>query len=391
MHAASRAKWFTLITLHCIFPGLTFLHDPSSALLLRPAADSLTHSGISPRLAAYRVSLLLNGRGEEGTSASCSPRSKVLGRSSASSLCRCQVFSRVTRSVLHRRDPREDVTTMSLRWLCHSREGGCRVMLISSTSRWRCLREDIRGRKILWQICNRRWRLIYFARDLFFLRGEKCTLISTLLTNEKRNANIRLFILVDVVGYLEVGEREIAKLVVRVIRNECIRFFSPARNIKISVLSPKHETSRYGEHDLFSPCDISKREWKRGHIPRVPPSGPRNPTTYRPFFDRSIDVMRISKGTLAGRGAARYLVIRGWNGEDGRELESNRADKKDTMRNPWRIPSMLSLPRSCLELKQTPLSEPIRDTPPFPYSPAAGATCRLFKLPQCLRSTVETF
>lgn len=101
--------------------------------------------------------------------------------------------------------------------------------------------------------------------------------------------------------------------------------------------------------------------------------------------------MRISKGTLAGRGAARYLVIRGWNGEDGRELESNRADKKDTMRNPWRIPSMLSLPRSCLELKQTPLSEPIRDTPPFPYSPAAGATCRLFKLPQCLRSTVETF
>lgn len=124
MHAASRAKWFTLITLHCIFPGLTFLHDPSSALLLRPAADSLTHSGVSPRLAAYRVSLLLNGRGEEGTSASCSPRSKVLGRSSASSLCRCQVFSRVTRSVLHRRDPREDVTTMSLRWLCHSREGG---------------------------------------------------------------------------------------------------------------------------------------------------------------------------------------------------------------------------------------------------------------------------
>lgn len=238
--------------------------------------------------------------------------------------------------------------------------------------------------------CNRRWRLIYFARDLFFLRGEKCTLISTLLTNEKRNANIRLFILVDVVRYLEVSEREIAKLV-RVIRNECIRFFPPARNIKISVLSPKHETSRYGEHDLFSPCDISKREWKRGHIPRVPPSGPRNPTTYRPFFDRSIDVMRISKGTLAGRGAARYLVIRGWNGEDGRELESNRADKKDTMRNPWRIPSMLSLPRSCLELKQTPLSEPIRDTPPFPYSPAAGATCRLFKLPQCLRSTVETF
>lgn len=172
MHAASRAKWFTLITLHCIFPGLTFLHDPSSALLLRPAADSLTHSGVSPRLAAYRVSLLLNGRGEEGTSASCSPRSKVLGRSSASSLCRCQVFSRVTRSVLHRRDPREDVTTMSLRWLCHSREGGCRVMLISSTSRWRCLREDIRGRKILWQIVIvvDGW---YISLVTYFFSGEK--------------------------------------------------------------------------------------------------------------------------------------------------------------------------------------------------------------------------
>lgn len=107
----------------------------------------------------------------------------------------------------------------------------------------------------------------------------------------------------------------------------------------------------------------------------------------------SIDVMRMSE-QQRNTGAARFLVIKGWDKEGGRELESNRAGKQqryDTIRNPWRVPWMLSRSFPRLKLKQTPLSEPIRDTPPFPYSPAAGATCRLFKLLQWLRSTVETF
>lgn len=199
-----------------------------------------------------------------------------------------------------------------------------------------------------------------------------------LLTNEKRNANIRLFILVDLVRSFQVRERHgeaCSGYGMNILR------FSPVRNIKISVLS-RHETSRYSEHDLFS-----RVTFRNGgifeHIP--------HPGHAILSLGPSIDVMRISKGTLAGRGATRYLVIKGWNREGGRELESNRAENKDTIRNPWRIAgcSPRSLPR--LKLKQTPLSEPIRDTPPFPYSPAAGATCRLFKLLQWLRSTVETF
>lgn len=70
----------------------------------------------------------------------------------ASSLCRCQVFSRVTLCFTSKRD----VTTMSVDDFGTRGEGG--VVLISSTSRrWGCLREDISdirggGRKIFWQI-----------------------------------------------------------------------------------------------------------------------------------------------------------------------------------------------------------------------------------------------
>lgn len=135
-------------------------HLPPRSIVLsstpRPAADSSTHSGVSPRLAAYRVSLLLNGRGEEGTWASCSPRSKVLGRSSATMLCRCQVFSRVTLCFTSKKIR---AWTWRRRQSMTATRGG---MLISPTSRrWR-LREDIsdirggREKNILTN-CNRRW------------------------------------------------------------------------------------------------------------------------------------------------------------------------------------------------------------------------------------------
>lgn len=224
--------------------------------------------------------------------------------------------------------------------------------------------------------------MIYFAGDLdlslFFLRREKCALISTLLTNEKRNANIRLFILVDLVRSFQVRERHgeaCSGYGMNILR------FSPVRNIKISVLS-RHETSRYSEHDLFS-----RVTFRNGgifeHIP--------HPWHAILSLGPSIDVMRISKGTLAGRGATRYLVIKGWKEREDASwnLIARRTKIRYEILGASRGCSPRSLPR--LKLKQTPLSEPIRDTPPFPYSPAAGATCRLFKLLQWLRSTVETF
>lgn len=170
------------------------------------------------------------------------------------------------------------------------------------------------------------------------------------------------------------------------------KYFSPVEEISKLYLSPKHDLSflsysRWSEHEHFSPSDISNESIE--HIPCVPPFGARN-STGPSTVNR---LMRMSE-QQRNTGAARFLVIKGWDKEGGRELESNRAGKQqryDTIRNPWRVPWMLSRSFPCLKLKQTPLSEPIRDTPPFPYSPAAGATCRLFKLLQWLRSTVETF
>lgn len=158
-------------------------HLPPRSIVLsstpRLVADSLTHSGVSPRLAAYRVSLLLNGRGEEGTSASCSPRSKVLGRSSAT-MPRRFVAAKcflAWHSVLHRRGTWRRCQSMTL--------------ALGGREEWCWFRpprgdEDVfekisrifgEGEKNILTNCNRRWQLtvIYFTTSpySYFSFGEK--------------------------------------------------------------------------------------------------------------------------------------------------------------------------------------------------------------------------
>lgn len=159
-------------------------HLPPRSIVLsstpRPAADSSTHSGVSPRLAAYRVSLLLNGRGEEGTSASCSPRSKVLGRSSATMprrfvAAKCFLASH---SVLHRRRSERGRDDDVSRWL--PLEGGCWFRPPRGDDVFEKISRifGAGGRKIFWQIVivvdSWRWYIsLVISTYLYFSFGEK--------------------------------------------------------------------------------------------------------------------------------------------------------------------------------------------------------------------------